>query len=225
MREPEPLRDDLVEVDEDLAAEQVVELLLARAVLAGEPLQRGDLVGGVVVDVHRAGRRAALADQVDHALDRPPLLRAVVRPERRERARRCRRSPTGTRARARAPRTGRPRCRRRGRRRLGAGSSSNPRAGSGASTFQAWPFARAATCIAAWSRSVSNVRGGIEGGRASSAARDRAAATVAIPARLEPPSLVAPHPRDEAEVVVRPPPLLAALRGSRTGRRSETGSG
>ena len=86
VRDAQPLRDDLVEVDEDLAAEQVVELLLARPVLAREPLQLGDLVGGVVVDVHRGVGGAALAEQVDHSLDGPPLLRAVVRPERAERA-------------------------------------------------------------------------------------------------------------------------------------------
>ena len=70
---------------------------------------------------------------------------------------------------------------------LGGGSSANPRAGSGASTFHAWPFVRAATCSAACSRSVSNVRGAIAGGRASSGARgelgDRR-----DPRRLEPPT-------------------------------------
>ena len=45
MRDAQRLADDRVEVDEDLAAQQVVDLLLARAVQAHEPLERGRLVG------------------------------------------------------------------------------------------------------------------------------------------------------------------------------------
>ena len=51
--------DDFVEVDEDAAPKQVVELRLARAVAAHEALERGDLVGGVVVDVQLRGARGA----------------------------------------------------------------------------------------------------------------------------------------------------------------------
>ena len=50
-RGAEAVADDLEQIDEDAAAEQVVELGLARAVAAHQPLQRRDLVGGVVVDV------------------------------------------------------------------------------------------------------------------------------------------------------------------------------
>ena len=51
-RDAQAAPDDLEEVDEDLAAEQVVELGLARAVAAHHASQGGDLVLGVVVDVH-----------------------------------------------------------------------------------------------------------------------------------------------------------------------------
>ena len=50
-RSAEPVAHDLEQVDEDLAAEEVVELGLARAVAPHEPAKRGDLVGRVVVDV------------------------------------------------------------------------------------------------------------------------------------------------------------------------------
>ena len=50
-RRAEALADDLVEVDEPVAAEQLVHLLLARVVAAHEPAQVRRLVGRVVVDV------------------------------------------------------------------------------------------------------------------------------------------------------------------------------
>ena len=106
---------------------------------------------------------------------------------------------------------------------LGGGSSSNPRAGSGGSTFQACPFVRAATCIAAWSRSVSKVRGAIVGGRASSGARANCL-DGGDALRLEPQDLVAPHPRDEAEVVVVAPAVSQRCRKSQRSQ-NETGSG
>ncbi len=46
------MSDNRVEVDEDLAAEQLVQLGFSDAVPVDEPLQCGDLVGGVMVDVH-----------------------------------------------------------------------------------------------------------------------------------------------------------------------------
>src|SRR2546429_6162931 len=79
-REPHRLANDAEEVDEHLAAQQVVELGLARAVLAHQPLQRGALVRRVVVDVHPREARAALADQVEEPLKALLLLRAVERP-------------------------------------------------------------------------------------------------------------------------------------------------
>ena len=50
---------DGVEVDEDLVAQQLVELGLARGVLPDEPLERRRLVGRVVVDVHVGVARAS----------------------------------------------------------------------------------------------------------------------------------------------------------------------
>ena len=80
-REPERLADDPEEIDEHLAAQQVVELGLARAVLAHQPLQRRPLVRRVVVDVHPGVPRAPLLDQVEKPLEALLLLRAVERPD------------------------------------------------------------------------------------------------------------------------------------------------
>jgi hypothetical protein len=80
-REPQRLARDPEKVDEHLAAQQVVELVLPGAVLAHQPLQRGALVGRVVVDVHPRKACAALADQVDQPLEAGLLLRAVERPD------------------------------------------------------------------------------------------------------------------------------------------------
>ena len=69
------------EVDEHLAAEEVVDLLLARGVLAHEPRERGALVRRVVVDVHAREAAAALDDVVDEPLERLLLGVAVARPD------------------------------------------------------------------------------------------------------------------------------------------------
>ena len=55
----ERLAHDGEQIDQHLAAQQVVDLVLARAVLLREPPQRRLLVVGVVVDVH--GRDTAAA--------------------------------------------------------------------------------------------------------------------------------------------------------------------
>ena len=83
-RGAEPVADDLEQVDEDAAAEQVVELGLARAVAAHQPLQRRDLVGGVVVDVQVGVLAQPRVDEVDELLERLPLGVVVVRVQRRE---------------------------------------------------------------------------------------------------------------------------------------------
>ncbi len=83
-RGAEAVADDAVEVDEDLAAEEVVELALAGAVAAHQPLERGDLVGGVVVDVQVGVAREPLVHEVDERLERDPLGLVVVRVERLE---------------------------------------------------------------------------------------------------------------------------------------------
>ena len=69
-RGAERLLDDAVEVDEHLPAQEVVDLLLARPVLAHQPRERGALVGGVVVDVHPRVAAAPLDDPVDELLER-----------------------------------------------------------------------------------------------------------------------------------------------------------
>ena len=133
-RGAEAVADDAVEVDEDLAAEEVVELALAGAVAAHQPLERGDLVGRVVVDVQVGVAREPLVHEVDEGLERDPLGLVVVRVERRRSCRRRRGSPRGTRASRPRPRTGCPRSRRRGRRARGrAGARSRlPAAAGGA---------------------------------------------------------------------------------------------
>ena len=83
-RGADAVADDAEQVDEDVAAEQVVELALARAVAAHQALERGDLVGGVVVDVQVGVAREPLVDEVDEALERDPLRLVVVRVERLE---------------------------------------------------------------------------------------------------------------------------------------------
>ena len=81
MRVAQPLADDLEEVDEDAGAQEVVDLVLARAVPAHQPLERGRLVARVVVDVQARVARASLVDEVDEVLERLLLGGAVVRPE------------------------------------------------------------------------------------------------------------------------------------------------
>ena len=83
-RGDDPAAHDLEQVDEDAAAQQVVDLRLAGAVAAHQPAQRGDLVGGVVVDVHVGVLAQARVDEVDERLERGLLARVVVGPERRE---------------------------------------------------------------------------------------------------------------------------------------------
>ena len=80
-RGAERLAHDPEEVDEHLAAEEVVDLVLARAVLAHQAAERGALVGGVVVDVHAGEAAAALDDQVDEPLEAGLLRGAVAGPD------------------------------------------------------------------------------------------------------------------------------------------------
>ena len=69
-----------VEIDEHIAAQEVVHLVLARGVLAHQAAKRGALVGGVVVDV-RAGVAAPPGDDtVDEALEDLALTVAIARP-------------------------------------------------------------------------------------------------------------------------------------------------
>ena len=75
-----------VQVDQDPVAQQLVDRVLTDTVPAREPQQGRPLVRGVVVDVHARVRGAALLDVRQEVDERLLLLRAVVRPERPERA-------------------------------------------------------------------------------------------------------------------------------------------
>ena len=81
-RGPQRLLDDAVEVDQHLLAQEVVDLLLPRSVLAGEAGQGRALVRGVVVDVHPRVLRTARDDPVDELLERDALVVAVSPPHR-----------------------------------------------------------------------------------------------------------------------------------------------
>ena len=78
---PERLPDDAVEVDQQLLPQPVVDLALARRVLAHEAPHRGALVAGVVVDVHVGVHTAARLDPVDEALESRLLAAAVESPD------------------------------------------------------------------------------------------------------------------------------------------------
>ena len=82
--DPDGRLDRRVEVDEDPGPQQVVELLLALAVPHGQPLERGGLVGGVVVDVHPRVAAPELDHVPEEVAQRLPLSGAVVRPQGRE---------------------------------------------------------------------------------------------------------------------------------------------
>ena len=70
----EPLPNHAVEVNEDLSAKELVELIGPSPVPPHEPLHRGRLIGRVVVDVHGGIPPATLDDQVDETFERPLLL-------------------------------------------------------------------------------------------------------------------------------------------------------
>ena len=81
LADPETLAHHGVQVDEPLAAQQLVELGLARAVSAGQPCERGPLVGRVVVDVHARVGFPAAHQLVEQVLGELLLPLGVVRPE------------------------------------------------------------------------------------------------------------------------------------------------
>ena len=161
------------QVDQGARAKQLVDLLLAGAVPHRERLQRLLLVACVVVDVAARVRRPASAMKKSiSCLERDPLLRAVVRPERRGTPR-CRRRPaspprTGTQGPCRRCR-GRPRCRRRGRPAPArAAGRSRSRPGRAGARRPARRSARSCSCSAAWRRSLCSVSRGTRGTLVSS---------------------------------------------------------
>ncbi len=78
---PQRLPDDAVEVDEQLLPQPVVDLALARRVLAHEAPDRRALVRRVVVDVQVGVDAAARLDPVDEALEGGLLAVAVEAPD------------------------------------------------------------------------------------------------------------------------------------------------
>ncbi len=74
---------DRVQVDEQLGAQDRVELRLARRIAAGQPLERRRLVGAEVIDVHGAVRVEGGEDAIDDLLERALFLGRARRPERR----------------------------------------------------------------------------------------------------------------------------------------------
>ena len=84
MRDAHRLPHDLIEIDEHFAPQQVVELVLARGVLAHQPLQGRHFVRGVVIDVQVGPRPKPRVDEVDEPLEGHLLLVAAQRLERRE---------------------------------------------------------------------------------------------------------------------------------------------
>ena len=91
-RGPQRLPDDAQQVDHHALAEQPVDLGLARAVAAHQPLERGRLVRRVVVDVHRRVVVEARHDPVDEPLERRGARRRA-RTRRRRRVTRWPRTP------------------------------------------------------------------------------------------------------------------------------------
>ena len=69
VRDAQSLADDVREVDEDLAPQQIVKLLDAHVVDRSEPLQRGRLVRRVVVDVQVGVLAQAFVHKVDELLE------------------------------------------------------------------------------------------------------------------------------------------------------------
>ena len=91
-RRPHALADGAKQVDEDAAPQQPVDLDLAGAVAAHQPLEGGRLVWGVVIDMERRVAFEPLHEEVDEPLERRTFRlereRAglVARPDRVERA-------------------------------------------------------------------------------------------------------------------------------------------
>ena len=75
------LTNHAIEVDEDLGAQQLIELVGAGGIPSHEPLHRGRFVGRVVIDVHRRVVAATLEDRIDESLERLLFFVRRQRPE------------------------------------------------------------------------------------------------------------------------------------------------
>ena len=69
MRDADRLAHDLIEIDEDLASQEIVHFVLPRGVLAHQPLERGRFVRRVVIDVQVRPLAKARMDEVDEPLE------------------------------------------------------------------------------------------------------------------------------------------------------------
>ena len=76
------LPNNRVQVHEDLAPQQVVDRVLARAVFGHELFQRSVLVRAVVIHVHSGIGRQSIVNKIDKRLEHAALCDSVVRPDR-----------------------------------------------------------------------------------------------------------------------------------------------
>ena len=207
-RGADAVADDAEQVDEDLAPQQVVDLVLARAVAAHQPLERGDLVLRVVVDVHVGVLAQARVHEVDELLERGALLVAVAACSG-VNARSASRIPQRYSSPPVASQNGLPSKSKKRSPADGSGSSAKPAPGSGRDQLVAvarrsrGPRAGARPAGAASRRSPARARGG-----GSSGARPRAA-SVAMSGGEQLLDLRAPHAGDPREVVDRVPVRVA----------------
>ena len=74
------LPDNAVEINKDLSAQHMVELIGSCRILAHKSLHRCRFVGGVVVDVHARIAKTTLDDQIDKLFERRLLLGRRERP-------------------------------------------------------------------------------------------------------------------------------------------------
>ena len=75
------LTDDREEIDQDLAAEKFVDFILARAVQLRQTSKRRLLVAGVMVDVHPRVTATAIGNKIDESFEGKLLCPAVGPPE------------------------------------------------------------------------------------------------------------------------------------------------
>ena len=80
LRGPNRLAGYRIEVDELLAAEQRVELVLAGRICCREATQRRDLIGGIMINMRRRMPGDVVGEEIDHRFERAALLVVVVGP-------------------------------------------------------------------------------------------------------------------------------------------------
>ena len=209
-----------VQVHEDAVPEQVVHLGLPGGVLAHQPLERGRLVRGVVVDVERPGTAAAAAmtQSMNPSNAARSSARVVGPPVVELRGRPRPRSPRRTGTRARPRRRGSPPCRRRRRRRTGAAAAPGrgaapPGTGGRGLPERLWRV-RGSRAGAGPGRGAARRRDRRSGGTWRPASHAASAVSVAIPSSSSRRTWPAGDAGDPAQVVGR-------RRGAARRRRSQ----